>query len=277
MTSPRSSSTLEVSDGVTIAFQCFGTPRAGVPPIALVHSLAMDHRFWTPVIGYLVDHTEIITLDARGHGASGSGSKPFTAQRMADDLNEVLAHLQRPKAVVGGASMGGCIALQFAIDHPTRTAGLALIDTTAWYGSSAPQDWEDRATKARTQGLASLVAFQQTRWFSDGFRLQNPQLVQTCIDIFLENDIDSYVASCRMLGAFDARQHLSQIKVPTRVLVGEEDYAAPVHMALAMHEEIDDSRMEIIDGARHLTPLEEPETVATLLLKLCQEAAHDTV
>lgn len=262
---------LLASDGVPIAYR---VRRASpdLPAVALVHSLALDHRFWDPVAERLAGFATVITIDARGHGRSGRGETPYTAERMAQDLLEVLDELQVSRAVVGGASMGGCVALQFAGTHPRRTTALALIDTTAWYGLTAPKDWEDRAIKAVAHGLLSLVEFQQTRWFSDAFRARQPQVVQACIDTFLANDLDAYVATCRMLGSFDGRALLKDIRVPTRVLVGDEDYAAPVAMAQAMHEAIAGSCLEVIRGARHLTPLEVPDVVAASLVELCSDA-----
>jgi 3-oxoadipate enol-lactonase len=272
MTNPGTSATLlPASDGVPIACRVHGAG-SGLPAVALVHSLAMDHRFWDRVAERLAGHAAVITIDARGHGRSGRGSTPYTAQRMARDLLDVMDHLKVPKAIVGGASMGGCVALQFAGTYPARSQGLALIDTTAWYGPTAPKDWEERAAKAETQGMESLVEFQKTRWFSDAFRAREPELVQQCIDIFVANDLEGYLATCRMLGAFDGRALLPDIRVPTRVLVGDEDYAAPVAMAQAMHEGIAGSRLQVIAGARHLTPLEVPDVVAASLLELCSEA-----
>jgi len=272
MTNHGTSATLlPASDGVPIAYRVrrAGT---GLPAVALVHSLAMDHRFWDPVAERLAGRATVITVDARGHGRSGRGTTPYTVERMALDLLEVVDHLQVPQVVVGGASMGGCVALQFAGTHQRRTAGLALIDTTAWYGPTAPKDWEDRATKAIAHGMASLVDFQKTRWFSDAFRAREPQVVQDCVATFLANDLEAYVATCRMLGAFDGRPLLGDIRVPTRVLVGDEDYAAPVAMAQAMHEGIAGARLQVIPGARHLTPLEVPDLVAASLLELCDQA-----
>ena len=260
--------TLPGSDGTLIAFHVREAD-LDAPVIALVHSLGMDHRFWDPVAERLAEHATVITIDARGHGRSGLGGALYTAKQMAGDLLGVLDHLKVARVIVGGASMGGCVALQFAGSHPERTAGLALIDTTAWYGATAPEDWEERAMKARAHGLSSLVDFQKTRWFSDDFRAKEPQLVQECIDIFVANDLEAYVASCRMLGAFDGRLLLGAIRVPTLVLVGDEDYAAPVAMALAMHNGIANSSMEVIPGARHLTPLEVPDRVAAGLIELC--------
>src|SRR3546814_9671243 len=73
--------------------------------------------------------------------------------------------------------MGGTVTLAFASRHPQRVTGLGLIDTTAWYGPDAPTAWEQRGEKARAEGLASLTAFQKTRWFSEQFLHDNPALV----------------------------------------------------------------------------------------------------
>lgn len=270
MTLDASPATLRASDGTPLAYSVHrAAPDA--PVIALVHSLGMDHRFWDPIAHRLAGRATVVALDARGHGRSGGGQTPPTAQRMADDLLDVLDHLKVPRVVVGGASMGGCVALQFAGSHPQRTAGLALMDTTAWYGPTAPQDWEDRALNAQTKGFASMIDFQQTRWFSDRFRASHPQIVQASIDTFLANDMPGYMAACRMLGAFDGRALLAGIRVPTLVMVGDEDYAAPLAMSQALHEGIAGSRMEVIQGARHLTPLEVPDRVVAALIDLCAQ------
>jgi 3-oxoadipate enol-lactonase len=271
MTKEAITATLLASDGVSITYRVRGSGKSA-PTVALVHSLGMDYSFWDPVADRLAADASVIAIDARGHGRSGRGGAPYSAGRMALDLLEVLDELGVQRAVVGGASMGGCVALQFAGSHPECTAGLALVDTTAWYGPTAPKDWEERAAKAMANGLPSLVDFQKTRWFSDEFRAREPQLVQSCIDIFLRNDLDAYVATCRMLGSFDARSLLPKIRVPTLVVVGDEDYAAPVAMAQALHEGIAGSHLDVIHGARHLTPLEVPDRVAAGLRELCSKA-----
>ncbi len=263
---------LNASDGVPIAYQARMAP-AGAPVMALVHSLGMDHSFWNAVAQRLGDRASLVAIDARGHGRSGTARTPASTARMSQDLREVLAQLGLNRVVVGGASMGGCVALQFAIDHPQHTAGLALIDTTAWYGPTAPADWEARAQKALAQGLASLTDFQVTRWFSDGFREREPAQVQHWVDVFLRNDLEGYVQACRMLGGFDARASLAGIRVPTLIQVGEEDYAAPVAMSRAMHEAIPGATLDVIEGARHLTPLEVPDRVAQALLDLCAQVS----
>jgi 3-oxoadipate enol-lactonase len=172
------------------------------------------------------------------------------------------------KAIIAGCSMGGCVALAFAAAYPERVEALGLIDTTAYYGDDAPMAWEERAQKALEGGMDKLIGFQKSRWFGDAFREANADVVEGAINVFLANDIQAYAETCRMLGACDVRAAMPNFKVPTRVIVGEEDYAAPVAMAEAMRDAIPGASMLVIEKARHLTPLEVPELIAKELLEL---------
>jgi 3-oxoadipate enol-lactonase len=258
-----------VRDGNRIAYSLYG----GVgrePRVVLLHSLAMSRDFWQPVIEQLKPRTSVLAIDCRGHGASDKPAGPYTVDVFARDVRDVMSTLDFSGVAIAGASMGGCVSLQFAATYPDMTRALGLIDTTAWYGPNAPQDWNIRADKAEREGLAPLVDFQTTRWFSDAFRAACPETVQRCVETFLRNEVAPFAATSRMLGAFDGRALLSKVCVPTCVIVGEEDYAAPPSMAQALHEGIAGSTYTLVTGARHLTPLETPDLVARELLALLE-------
>src|SRR5262249_21162156 len=120
----------------------------------------------------------------------------------------------------------------------------------------------------RSKGLASLVDFQVTRWFSDPFRSEHPDTVASITKIFLRNDLDCYAASCVLLGDADLRRYLPALRIPVEIVVGEEDYATPVPTAQALNVAIPGSSLTILPGARHLTPIECPDQVALRLLRL---------
>ena len=252
------------ADGARIFYRLFDHGE-GSPRIALVHSLAMDHTFWLPVAERLTDGASVLVYDCRGHGASDKPAGPYTTPLFASDLACLMDKIGWPSAVVAGASMGGCVSLAFAAGFPRRTNGLGLIDTTAWYGADAPKAWAQRAEKALTEGLKGLIEFQVSRWFGEAFLKQHPDVVQHCIDVFLANDLPAYAETCRMLGTNDLRTTLPGISCPTTVIVGEEDYAAPPAMARVMHEGIKNSKLVILEKARHLTPLEAPDRIVSEL------------
>jgi 3-oxoadipate enol-lactonase len=110
---------VQAGDGTRIAYRLSGPPD-GAARIALVHSLAMDHRFWTPVADLLSGDAAVLSFDCRGHGASDKPPGPYTVELFARDLADVMTHVGWSSAVVAGASMGGCVSLAFAAGFPER-------------------------------------------------------------------------------------------------------------------------------------------------------------
>ena len=243
-------------DGESISFALHSSSKMPNRRLVLIHSLAMDGVFWNKNIPALVECANVLTIDCRGHGNSSKSLTKYSIEVFANDLEDVLNHLGWDDAVIVGASMGGSVSLAFAIKHPQRAKGLGLIDTTAWYGDDAPQKWAERATKAVNEGLAALVGFQKTRWFSESFINKHPEEVAQLVETFLANNVQCFQQTCTMLGEFDLRGSLKNLNLPTAIIVGEEDYATPVEMANYMHENIKNSSLEIIPKARHLTPIE---------------------
>lgn len=261
-----------VRDGTTIAYSVSGTSN-NRRRVALVHSLALDGEFWRPVADILSGHASVLTVDCRGHGTSGKPAGPYSLAQFADDVADVMDAVGWPSAVIAGASMGGCVAISFAAQYSSRATALALFDTTAWYGANAPKQWVERGERGVADGMASLVAFQKTRWFGDAFRTNNPDVVDRTVGTFVKTDPKAYAEACRMMGAFDLRPQLGTLRMPTRIAVGEEDHATPIEMAKALHAGIAGSELNIIAGGRHLTPLEFPQRVAAEIDLLLEKAA----
>ena len=144
----------KTSDGCPIAYTVHSAPNA--PRMVLIHSLALDSSVWDGVVARLAGHAEILTYDCRGHGRSGREAGKFTTDLFARDLAELLDHVGWQKVIVGGCSMGGCIAQAFAGRYGGRAEALALIDTTAWYGADAPVKFKERAETAKANGMRGI-------------------------------------------------------------------------------------------------------------------------
>jgi 3-oxoadipate enol-lactonase len=233
----------------------------------LLHTLALDRTIWDPLIALLPEF-DVLAYDARGHGVSAKTPGPYTAEQFADDLADLLAAVGWERAIVLGASMGGSVAMQFAVMYPAVVEALGLVDTTAWYGVDAPTTWAARAAKAATDGFASMVPFQETRWFSDAFRAAHPEIVARTSSIFLRSDLAAYTALCDMLGRFDGRSALTGLTMPVEILVGEEDDATPVDMSQELERLIPGSYLTIVPNVRHLTIIEIPASSAALVRTL---------
>jgi 3-oxoadipate enol-lactonase len=259
-------------DGCPIAYTLHtASPESGDASrsrIALIHPLALDRSVWDGVVPLLGAHADVLTYDCRGHGQSGRAKMTFTPELFAADLAGLLDHVDWPDATVAGCSMGGCVAQAFAGLYPDRTRALALIDTTAWYGPTAPKDWRERAATAASKGLQALSGFQATRWVSDAFREAHPDIIHAKMAVFLANDIDCYRATCEMLGDADLRHYQPAMRMPTGVIVGEEDYAAPVAMSEQIAQAVPNATLSVLPNVRHLTPIECPSVIADEILAL---------
>ena len=125
--------------------------------LVLVHSLAMVAEFWEATATELGSDFEILAIDCRGHGASDKPQGPYSVELFAGDLAAVL----RPGRLGYGDCRWGvdgglrCTDLCCALSGQ-RTAGLALIDTTAWYGETVDR-WIGR-TADRKQSPAAWQA-----------------------------------------------------------------------------------------------------------------------
>jgi 3-oxoadipate enol-lactonase len=267
----QASSIARAKDGCRLAYRLYSN--RGKPRLALVHSLALSGAMWERVVGELDGVAEILVYDCRGHGESERRAGPYTVELFAEDLAAIFDACGWPSATVAGCSMGGCVAQAFAAAYAQRVSGLALIDTTAWYGPNAPKDWKARGARPAAEGFQSMVEFQLSRWFSNGFRQAHPEITEQITRIFLANTATCYQATCEMLGNADLRAALSGFGMPVTVIVGEEDYATPVAMAEYLHENIASSTLNVISGARHTTPVECPLEIAAFLRDLAGKAA----
>jgi 3-oxoadipate enol-lactonase len=268
---PAKASIARTKDGCQISYRVHSNP--GKPRLALIHSLALSGQMWNEIIAQLPKDAEILVYDCRGHGQSERRPGPYSVELFADDLAAVFEACGWSSAAIAGCSMGGCVAQAFAAAYPQRVRGLALIDTTAWYGPTAPKDWKARGARPAQEGFPSMVEFQLSRWFSDGFRRSHPQVAEEITQIFLANTPACYQAACEMLGNADLRAALHGFRMPVSVIVGEEDYATPMAMAEYLHENIANSTLTVIPGARHTTPVECPREIAAFLRDLVGKSA----
>src|SRR5260370_5975923 len=139
-------------------------------PLVLAHGLLMDQEMFVPQVEALGSRFRVIAWDARCHGGTESTDGPFSYWDLADDLRGLLDHLGIARAVIGGMSQGGFVALRFALNRPERAQALILLGTQA--GAEDP----DKA--AIYESILDV-------WESDGL---NDQLAETIAAIILGNE-----------------------------------------------------------------------------------------
>jgi len=248
-------------------FEVAVTGRGGRPLVAL-HALALSGRLWDPMAAALADTRTVLAPDARGHGGSDWDRGPFTIADLADDVAAIIEESADGPVDVIGLSMGGSTAILLAQRRPDLVARLVLADTTACYGPNRVAQWTERAEKAVGVPREKQVEFQVDRWFSPSFLLARPDEVHRVSDIFVATDSAAHAAACHAFAGLDAEPGLGEIKAPTLVLVGRDDYATPPAMAEVLAASIPDAQLEVLEDTRHLSLIERPdlwERVATHL------------
>jgi pimeloyl-ACP methyl ester carboxylesterase len=228
-------------------------------PVVLLHAFPLNRTMWEPQIAALFGECRCIAPDLRGFGDSPR-SGPYSMDRYADDVVALLDALQIDRAVVGGLSMGGYIALALWRRHRNRIRALVLADTRS--GADNDEGKQKRGeliALAQSEGSAAVADRQVTGLLGKSTREKQPELVDRIRSIMAGESPDGIVGALEaMRNRPDSTPLLAGIDVPTLIVVGDEDVLTPPKEARAMHAAIRGSRLEVIPGAGHLSNLERP-------------------
>jgi pimeloyl-ACP methyl ester carboxylesterase len=235
------------------------------PPLTLVHGVGASLESWDAIAEPLARRYRVVRLDLRGHGQS-SPIESCRLEDFLDDVSLVLDTLGIARTHLAGFSLGGMIAQAYALAHAQRIDRLAFISAVAGRTEQERANVQARARKVREEGIASVVAAAEDRWFTEGFRKKYPEVVARRLEELKANDHSSYAAAYTVFAEGDLGSRLHQIRHPTLVVTGEHDVGSSTRMARFMHAAIPGSRLHILPGLKHSVLLEAPAEIARLLL-----------
>jgi pimeloyl-ACP methyl ester carboxylesterase len=251
-----------------------GTPLyyedTGAGPVMLLsHSWFCDGRQW-PQAPALVDAGyRVLNLDNRGHGRSSPCRVPFTIWDMAEDLIAVLDDAGVGEAIVVGLSIGGFAGIRATLRYPERVRALVLADTSA-----AAQSVAGRAKIAllgpfaRTPAKRLVVSQVVNALFGPTARRDQPDLMRTWRDRFMAQDTESMLtAGHAIVGRDDVTDRLAEIRVPTLVIVGDQDTDPGVTASVSLAARIPGAEFVALPDTGHLAALEKPDAFGAALLR----------
>jgi 3-oxoadipate enol-lactonase len=233
--------------------------------IVLLHDGMVNHRIWDEQFPLLARNYRVIRYDRRGYGKS---SDPETKYSHIDDLNQVFVQLKVDKAIVFGMSSGGGLAINFALTYPEKVKGLVLVGSVV-------------SGFGYTSHMTTRGGHMNPAYMSDPAKLIKYFIMDDPYEIYSGNikAKEKVMTLLPYLGRDNnvptkppekiAVKCLSEIKVPTLILVGEYDIPDVHAHAGVINAGIQNSKREIIPNSGHLIPIEQPllfnEVVMTFL------------
>jgi pimeloyl-ACP methyl ester carboxylesterase len=262
-------------EGARLYYYAAGTRGVGAP-VVFLHGFPTSGHLWGDVITQMPSGHRLVVVDLLGYGRSDPpGGRPLTLRAHAGRVVGLLDALGIRSACVVGHELGGGVAQSLALDWPSRVSRMALIDSVALDG------WPTRDVRV-ARALLPLLRLLPAMWLLPIFRAA---LERGYFDgVHAMHSIAKYQRAfasddgCRVLlahlAALDAREtialgaRLGALRIPTAVIWGSHDPFLRMSLGARLARAIPGATFDILSGARHFTPEEEPRDIATILERL---------
>lgn len=255
------------ANGINITYKLDGPEDA--PVIMLSNSLMSNHTMWDPQMAVLTESFRVLRYDTRGHGDTDAPQGPYTIKLLAEDAVALLDALGIDKVHFAGLSMGGMIAQYMGANFSQRVHSLLLCDTA----SEMPtlEMWNDRISTARDNGISALLEGTLNRWFTPPFLENDKAAVEKVAQMIRTTDTGGYIGCASAVRDMSQTSILSQISVPTIIIVGEDDPACTVEQSRVLEEHIKGSELVIIKNAAHLSNIEKTDEFNDAMISFLQK------
>ncbi|MDF1544610.1 MAG: alpha/beta fold hydrolase [bacterium] len=231
--------------------------RRDAAPIVFLHGFTLDHRSWAPQTRFFDKDYHVIVMDSRGHGQSDAPATGYARSDRVLDLLKLLDCLHIEKIHLVGLSMGGSTGIGFALDHSDRLLSLTLASTgAAGYSPGSKISRIDQI--AREQGIdtAREVWIKTSlKWYGE----EKKEIRDLMLRMMREHSGAIWADQRR--GAYPRfidLDHVSEISVPTNIMVGERDRIF-LPLARQLHELIEGSQLHLFKDVGHMVNLEAPK------------------
>jgi 3-oxoadipate enol-lactonase len=262
--------TFQCRDGGRLRYSIAGSG----DPVVLIHGMGLDLSMWDPQIPALGREFQVIRYDLRGFGASSLPDGPYSH---SDDLLGLLEYLETPSAHIIGLSMGGRIALRFALAHPKVAKSLTLIDS-ALDGFAWSQRWRDQMNAIVHAAKHGDIEEARRLWLTHELfaaARRNSELASS-----LASMVGRYSGwhwanadPVRLVGPPSLEQ-LPSLAARTLVVIGELDLPDFKEIARRLCSGISHAASCEISDAGHMSNMEAPAAVNGRLLEHLRTAAR---
>jgi 3-oxoadipate enol-lactonase len=254
------------NNGYDIGYLEAGTGDA--TPIVFLHGVGSDKSVWRPQLAHFGRTRRAIAFDYPGYGDSDPAPNGTTRDDYASAIISAMHELGVDRAHICGLSLGGVVAIAVHHADPERGASLILADTFAVHrdGPAIYQRSLDGShdlstmAEARTDVLLAQPA--------------DPEIRLEVVETMSRIDPAAFRIGAEAVWLADQRDRAQEIRVPTLIIVGDQDLVTPVDLSNELVDLIPDARMQVIAGAGHLTNLEKPDDFNGIVAQFLAEVEH---
>ncbi len=234
-------------------------------PLVMIHAGVADRRQWDNEFAHFQRRFLVLRYDLRGYGNSEPVDGEFS--HMAD-LVALLDHLHlNQPLILMGCSMGGGLAMDFALAHPSRARALIMVDAgPSGLELDVPKHPKSaEAEKAYNEGNLDLVAELETQIWFDGIGRTASQVNPSMRRLVYDMDRRALALDARHLGKrlpdapLPAAGRLQELKIPVLVIVGAHDTPYILSAASYMVERLPLAKKVVLSDAAHLPNLDHPD------------------
>lgn len=257
----------------TLHATLYGDP-AAEETVVLLSSIATTHETWREQIPELQERFRVVALDHLGHGESPrSGAQPgeTTVADLAANVLATLDSLGVGRFSVVGLSLGGVLA-QYLAATSGRVDRAVFCSTATFLGGA--ERWDERTAIARNEGMSALVDGMLANWFTEPFRAEHPEVVDSVREIILGIDPEGFALNGDALAGWDFASRLSEIRCPVLTIAGADDPSTgPEQLAEIAEGVSGPSESVVVTPGSHQVGLENPDSVTTALVSFLTRAA----
>ena len=258
-------------NGTRLYYETAGEPGGAGHPLVLIHAHTFDSRMWDDQVEELGQRWQVLRYDARGYGRSAAPDGPFAHTA---DLKALLDHVEVESAYVLGLSMGGLIAIDFALAYPESTDALVAADTLL--GGYRWKQLGRSIASVHSTGRESGVEAAKDLWLSLdllGPAMERPNVASRVREIVADYSGWHWLNRAAVRGEEPlAIERLEDITASTLAIVGERDLPDFHVITDALCRRIPGARKVVIPGVGHMANMEDPatfnQTVETFLSSL---------
>ena len=239
-------------------------------PVVMIHGLGGTTNTFTALLPAFARHKRV-RFDLPGSGRSSRVEGPLSSEKFIAATKLAMSTARVEKAHVVAHSMGTIVAQHLAAAEPAIVKSLALFGPLLAPPDQARANIRGRAQKVRAEGMQQVADALVQASTSSETKQKRHAAVAFVRESLMAQDPDGYARSCEALAEMQAAD-TAKIACPTLLVTGDEDVVSPPQSVRMMAQKIAGSRVEVLRGCGHWTPVEKPDECIELLNRFYRDA-----